>query len=149
MKKLFALCLAIVLCLFCFTSCNLSPKIKRFIPDEKITSVEIKTFNYEKLKDEITEKYVLTDEQSDSIKLLLNEITYAKRYNLRQEKWTYFNDIQYIFAFETQRIVLSENHIYIYDSNNLLSKHVEFNSSTFNDYLEEINETLDNKEDRA
>ena len=144
MKKLLALCLTVTLCLCCFASCSLSPKIERFIPDEQIASVEIKTTNYETGIDEITEKYVLSADQSNEIKLLLKEITYAKRYNILQEKWTYFNDVQYIFTFETQKVCLSENHIYIYDSNDTLIKHVEFNSSTFNDYLEEINEVLEN-----
>ncbi len=148
MKRLIALCLTVVLCLCCLASCNIAPKIERFIPDEKITSVEIKTANYETGIDEITEKYVLADEQSDEIKSLLNEITYVKRYNLLQEKWTHFNDVQYIFTFETQKVCLSENHIYVYNSNDILSEHVEFNSSTFNDYLEQINEVLDNFEDR-
>lgn len=144
MKKLLALCLTVVLCLCCFASCGLlTQKIERFIPNEKTMSVEIKTTNYETGIDEITEKYVLTDEQSDEIKSLLNEITYAKRYNILQEKWTYINDVQYIFTFKTQKVALSENHIYIYDSNDTLLKHVEFNSSTLNDYLEEINEVLD------
>ncbi len=144
MKKLLALCLTVTLCLCCFASCSLSPKIERFIPDEKISSVEIETVNYETGVEDITEKYVLTDEQSDEIKSLISEITYVKRYNLLKEKWTYFNDIKYIFTFETQKIVLSENHIYAYDSNGTLVEHVEFNSSTFNDYLEQINEVLDN-----
>ena len=144
MKKLLALCWTAVLCLCCFSSCNISPKIERFIPDEQIASVEIKTTNYETGIDGITEKYVLSVDQSNEIKLLLNEITYAKRYNILQEKWTYVNDVQYIFTFETQKVCLSENHIYIYDSNDTLTKHVEFNSSTFNDFLEEINEVLDN-----
>ena len=143
MKKLVALCLTAVLCLCCLTSCGLfTPTIERFIPDEQIASVEIKTTNYETGIDEITEKYVLSADQSNEIKLLLKDITYAKRYNILQEKWTYFNDVQYIFTFETQKVCLSENHIYIYDSKDTLIKHVEFNSSTFNDYLEEINEVL-------
>lgn len=145
MKKLLALCLTVVLCLCCLASCGLlTSKIERFIPDEQIASVEIKTTNYETGIDEITEKYVLSADQSNEIKLLLKEITYAKRYNILQEKWTYFNDVQYIFTFETQKVCLSENHIYIYDSNDTLIKHVEFNSSTFNDYLEQINEVLEN-----
>ena len=145
MKKLLALCLTAVLCLCCLSSCRLlTPTIERFIPNEKIASVEIKIANYEMGIDEITEKYVLTNEQSDEIISLLNEITYAKRYNILQEKWTYFNDIKYVFTFETQKIVLSENHIYVYDTNDTLVEHVEFNSSTFNDYLEEINEVLNN-----
>lgn len=145
MKKLVALCLTAVLCLCCLTSCGLfTPTIERFIPDEQIASVEIKTTNYETGIDGITEKYVLSADQSNEIKLLLKEITYAKRYNILQEKWTYFNDVQYIFTFETQKVCLSENHIYIYDSNDTLIKHVEFNSSTFNDYLEQINEVLEN-----
>ena len=139
MKKLLPLFMTTVLCLCCFASCSLSRKIKPFIPDERIISVEIKTTNYETGIDEITEKYVLTDEQSDEIISLLNEITYVKRYNILKEKWTYFNDIQYIFTFETQKVVLSENHIYIYDSNDSLIKHVEFNSSTFKNHLEQIN----------
>ena len=144
MKKLLALCLTVVLCLCCLASCGLlTSKIERFIPDEQIASVEIKTTNYETGIDEITEKYVLSADQSNEIKLLLKEITYAKRYNILQEKWTYFNDVQYIFTFETQKVCLSENHIYIYDSNDTLRKHVEFNFSTFNDYLEKINEVLD------
>ena len=143
MKKLVALCSIAVLCLCCLTSCGFfSPTIERFIPDEQIASVEIKTTNYETGIDEITEKYVLSADQSNEIKLLLKEITYAKRYNILQEKWTYFNNVQYIFTFETQKVCLSENHIYIYDSKDTLIKHVEFNSSTFNDYLEEINEVL-------
>ena len=145
MKKLLALCLTVVLCLCCLASCGLlTSKIERFIPDEQIASVEIKTTNYETGIDEITEKYVLSADQSNEIKLLLKEITYAKRYNILQEMWTYFNDVQYIFTFETQKVCLSENHIYIYDSNDTLIKHVEFNSSTFNDYLEQINEVLEN-----
>ena len=145
MKKFLALCLTVVLCLCCLASCGLlTSKIERFIPDEQIASVEIKTTNYETGIDEITEKYVLSADQSNEIKLLLKEITYAKRYNILQEKWTYFNDVQYIFTFETQKVCLSENHIYIYDSNDTLIKHVEFNSSTFNDYLEQINEVLEN-----
>ena len=144
MKKFLALCLTVVLCLCCLASCGLlTSKIERFIPNEKIMSVEIKTADYETGIDEITEKYVLTDEQGDEIKSLLNEITYTKRYNILQETWTYFNDVQYIFTFETQKVCLSENHIYIYDSNDTLRKHVEFNFSTFNDYLEKINEVLD------
>ena len=143
MKKLAALCLIAVLCLCCLTSCGLfTPTIERFIPDEKITSVEIKTINYETGSDGISEKHTLTEEQSDEIISVLNKITYAKRYNILQEKWTYFNDVKYIFTFETQKVCLSENHIYIYDSKDTLIKHVEFNSSTFNDYLEEINEVL-------
>lgn len=143
MKKLVALCSIAVLCLCCLTSCGFfTPTIERFIPDEQIMSVEIKTTNYEMGIDEISEKYILTDEQSDEIKTLLNEIAYAQRYNILQEKWTYFNDVQYIFIFETQKVCLSENHIYIYDSNDTLIKHVEFNSSTFNDYREKINEVL-------
>ena len=145
MKKLVALCLTAVLYLCCLTSCGFfTPTIERFIPDEQIASVEIKTTNYETGIDEITEKYVLSADQSNEIKLLLKEITYAKRYNILQEKWTYFNDVQYIFTFETQKVCLSENHIYIYDSNDTLIKHVEFNSSTFNDYLEQINGVLEN-----
>ena len=144
MKKLFALCLTAVLALCCFTSCGLlTQKIERFIPDEKITNVEIKATNYETGIDEITEKYALTVEQSDGIKSLLKKITYVKRYNVLQEKWTHFNDVQYIFTFETQKVALSENHSFIYDNNNTLVNHVEFDSSTFNDYLEEINEVFD------
>ena len=147
MKKLkaLALCLTVTFCLFCLTSCGLfTPTIERFIPAEQISSVEIKITNYETGSDEISEKYTLTEKQSDEIIPLLKEITYAKRYNILQEKWTYFNDVQYIFTFETQKVCLSENHIYIYDSNGTLIRHVEFNSSTFNDYLGEINEVLDN-----
>ena len=143
MKKLVALCLIDVLCLCCLTSCGLfTPTIERFIPDEKITSVEIKTTNYETGIDGISEKYALTEEQSDEIISVLNKITYAKRYNILQEKWTYVNDVKYFFTFETQKVCLSENHIYIYDSKDTLIKHVEFNFSTFNDFLEEINEVL-------
>ena len=119
-------------------------KIKRFIPDERIISVEIQTFNYETGVEKISEKYDLTEEQSDEIILLLNEITYVKRYNLFKEKWTHFNDVKYIFTFETQKIVLSENHIFIYDTDDTLVKHVEFNSSTFGDYFEQINGVLFN-----
>ena len=142
MKKLLALCLTAVLCLWCFASCSFLPKIERFIPDEKITSVEIKTVNYETGSDDIAKKYVLIEEQSDEIKSLLNEITYAKRYNILKEKWTHVNDVKYVFTFETQKVCLSENHIYVYDNSEALLKHVEFNSSTFNNYLEPINEVL-------
>ena len=103
MKKLLALCLTAVLCLCCFSSCNISPKIERFLPDEKITSVEIETANYETGIDEIANKYVLTDEQSDEIKTLLNKITYAKRYNVLKEKWTYVNDVKYILPLKRKR----------------------------------------------
>ena len=142
MKKVLLLILVVILTLACFTSCNMSLKLSRFIPDEKITNVEIKSMNYETGVEEITEKYTLTEEQSDEIILLLNEITYIKRYNLLKEKWTYFNDVKYIFIFETQKIVLSENHIFIYDTNDTLIKHVEFNSSTVGDCFERISHIL-------
>ena len=148
MKKLLALCLTAILCLCCLASCDLlTPTIERFIPNEQIASVEIKTLNYETGIEEITEKYVLSAEQSNEIKSLLNEITYVKRYNILQEKWTFLNDVKYVFTFETQKVVLSENHVYIYDINDALLKHVEFNSSTFNDYLEEINDVLQSGEE--
>lgn len=143
MKKLIALCLPMILCLFCVASCGLlMRKIEHFLPNEHIISVEIKNTDYETGNDEITEKYVLSAAQSYEIKALLSEITYEKRYNILQQKWTYFNDVQYIFTFETQKIVLSENHIYIYNNNDTLINHVEFNYSTFSDYAEEINEVL-------
>ncbi len=143
MKKILALCLTVVLCLCCFASCGLlAPTIGRFIPDEQIISVKIECINYEMGVAAITEQYGLTDGQSDEILSLLNEITYVKRYNILKEKWTHVNDIKYIFIFETQKVALSENHIYIYDNNDVLLKHVEFNSSTFNDKVEEINKVL-------
>ena len=143
MKKLIASCLTAVLCLCCLASCGLlTPTIERFIPDEQITSVEIKTANYETGINEVTDKYVLTEEQSDEIISLLNEISYKKRYNILKEKWTYVNDVTYVFVFKTQKIALSENHIYVYDSNDDLLEHVEFNSSTFNDHSKRINEVL-------
>ena len=143
MKRIISLILCI-LCLISLSSCGMQRKIKRFIPDERIISVEIQTFNYETGVEKISEKYDLTEEQSDEIILLLNEITYVKRYNLLKEKWTHLNDVKYIFTFETQKIVLSENHIFIYDTNDTLVKHVEFNSSTFGDYFEQINGVLSN-----
>lgn len=141
MKRIISLILCI-LCLISLSSCGMQRKIKRFIPDERIISVEIQTFNYETGVEKISEKYDLTKEQSDEIILLLNEITYVKRYNLLKEKWTHVNDVKYIFTFENQKIILSENHIFIYDTNDTLVKHVEFNSSTFGDCFELINRIL-------
>lgn len=142
MKKVLLLILVVILFVACFASCNMSSKLSRFIPDEKIISVEIQTMNYETGIEEITEKYSLTNDQSNKIKILLNEITYEKRYNLLKEKWTHVNDVKYIFTFEAQKLVLSENHIFIYDTNDTLIKHVEFNSSTAGVYFERINDIL-------
>lgn len=142
MKKVLLLILVVILSVVCLASCNMSPKLSRFIPDEKIISVEIQTMNYETGIEEISEKYSLTNDQSNKIKILLNEITYEKRYNLLKEKWTHVNDVKYIFTFETQKLVLSENHIFIYDTNDTLIKHVEFNSSTAGVYFERINDIL-------
>ena len=142
MKKVLLLILVVILFVACFASCNMSSKLSRFIPDEKIISVEIQTMNYETGIEEISEKYSLTNDQSNKIKILLNEITYEKRYNLLKEKWTHVNDVKYIFTFEAQKLVLSENHIFIYDVNDNLIKHVEFNSSTAGVYFERINDIL-------